>query len=44
MATTLIHESDITKALPARHRRGDDKPKYAAALAAELRERIEGEV
>lgn len=44
MATTLIHESDIEKALPARQRQGDRKPDYADNLEADLRERIEGEV
>src|SRR5581483_1733125 len=44
MATTLIHESDISKVEPTRQRPGDVKPSYSEALAADLRERIEGEV
>ena len=44
MATTLIHESDISKVEPTRRRAGDATPPYAGALAADLRERIEGEV
>lgn len=40
----LISENEIQQAAPTRVRPGDRGPRYAEALAQDLRERIEGEV